>query len=142
MKARDIMTPNPEVLTRAESVRRAAEMMKQLDVGFLPIVDDRNSMGLQGVITDRDIAIRVVADGLDGNGKVGDYMSEAFVSVSPDSDAREVLDRMGREQVRRVPVVENGDRIIGVIAQADIATRLGDQMPEDVENTVGRISRS
>jgi CBS domain-containing protein len=122
MKARDIMTANPECVTREDSLQRAAEIMRDVDVGAVPVVDDRNSMRLVGVITDRDITVRHVAGDNGENCRVGDHMTSGrLFTVSPDDEADHVLDRMKAEQVRRIPVVE-GERIVGIIAQADVAT--------------------
>jgi CBS domain-containing protein len=141
MKARDIMTSDPRVVTPAETVSRAAQIMRETDVGIVPVVDDEGSRRLRGVITDRDIAIRHVADGHTGDCSVSDHMSESLSSVGPDDDVQDVLRTMQREQVRRLPVVEDGDRLVGIIAQADIAIDLGADQPRDVSETVEEISR-
>jgi CBS domain-containing protein len=139
MKARDIMTPNPECVTPDATVQDAARIMRDIDVGFVPVVDDRSSMHLSGVITDRDIAIRCVAEGQDSTTcRVRDHMtSDRLDTCSPDSDVREVMELMQRDQIRRVPVVEN-DRLIGIVAQADIATESLDE--SQVSRTLERIS--
>ena len=140
MKARDIMTGDPQVVTPDDTLSRAAEIMRDVDVGIVPVVEDRSSMKLRGVITDRDIAVRHVADGHSTDCRVGDHMSAGRLqTVGPDADADEVLDRMRREQVRRIPVVE-GDRLIGIIAQADVAVDLGAGKQDDVQRTVKGIS--
>ena len=133
MKARDIMTSNPEVVTSQESVTRAAQIMRDHDVGLVPVVDDRTNMRLTGVITDRDITVRFVAEGRTGEATVGDLMSGGTIaSVSPDSSVSDVMDRMKTEQIRRIPVCEN-DCIVGIIAQADLATQgVGDRKTGDV----------
>lgn len=141
MKARDIMTPDPRVVTPAETVSRAAQIMRETDVGIIPVVDDEGSRRLRGVITDRDIAIRHVADGHHDDCAVSDHMSEGLSSVGPDDDVQDVLRLMQREQVRRLPVVEDGDRLVGIIAQADIAVDLGADRPRDVSETVEEISQ-
>ena len=123
-KARDIMTANPQVVTPADSVSRAAEIMRDADVGVVPVVEDQGSMRLAGVVTDRDIAIRVVAEGRNGETTTREVMSSGLATVGPDDDVSSVLDLMKAEQVRRIPVVE-GDRLVGIIAQADVATDLG-----------------
>jgi len=124
MKARELMTSNPECVTRNDTVTRAAEIMRDVDVGIVPVVDDRNSMRLVGLITDRDITIRHVAGDNDRNCRVGDHMTSGeLFTVSPDDDAKEVLAQMKAQQVRRLPVTE-GERLVGIIAQADIATNL------------------
>jgi CBS domain-containing protein len=137
MKAREVMTSNPECVTRDDSLSSAARIMRDIDSGFVPVVESRDSMRVAGVITDRDIAIRHVADGHNEECRVGDHMTAATRSVSPDDSVDSVMDLMKREQIRRVPVVEN-DRLVGVIAQADLATsRVGDRK---VGDTVEKIS--
>ncbi len=124
MKARDVMTANPDVVTPDEPVTRAAEVMRDRNVGIVPVVEDRSSMRLRGVITDRDIAIRHVAAGHDNSCRVGDEVSrERLSTVHPDADVKDVMEVMKREQVRRVPVVERDNRLVGIIAQADLAER-------------------
>ncbi len=124
MKARDVMTPNPDVVTPDEPVTRAAEVMRDRNVGIVPVVEDRSSMRLCGVITDRDIAVRHVAQGHPNSCRVKDEVSkERLSTVRPDTDVKDVMDVMKREQVRRVPVVEGDNRLVGIIAQADIAER-------------------
>jgi CBS domain-containing protein len=127
MKAREIMSSNPDYVTGDDTVQSAARIMRDRDIGLVPVVDDRSNMRLRGVITDRDIAVRHVAAGDHEDCRVGDHMSEGHVhTVRPDDDLRQVMELMKREQVRRVPVCEEGDRLVGIIAQADIADRAGD----------------
>lgn len=141
MKARDLMTERPEFVTPDDSVSHAARIMRDADVGSIPVVDDRSSMRLMGVITDRDIAVRHVAEGHQEDCPVEAHMSaQQLGTVRADSDQEEVTDLMEREQIRRVPVVEEGDRLIGIIAQADIATRLGPQDSAQVKEVVEKIS--
>jgi CBS domain-containing protein len=119
------MTANPQCVTPDESVIRAAEIMRDSDVGVVPVVDDQGSMRLTGLVTDRDIALRVVAAGRNGGDmRTRDVMSSGITTVNPDDDVERVLDLMKSEQIRRIPVVE-GDRLVGIIAQADVATDLG-----------------
>ncbi|HEX7051624.1 MAG TPA: CBS domain-containing protein [Longimicrobiales bacterium] len=124
MKARDLMTPNPEFVTSDDSLTQAARIMRDVDVGIVPVVDDPMSMRVMGVITDRDIAVRHVAEGHQQECRVADHMTSGQIDcVSPDADEDEVLERMEREQIRRLPVVEEDNRLVGIIAQADLATR-------------------
>lgn len=139
MKARDIMTTNPQVVTPDEPITRAAEIMRDNDVGFVPVVDDRAGMRLQGVITDRDIAVRHVAENCPTVCTVGDHMtSDTIDAVSPDTDLDDVIEVMERDQIRRIPVLDEGYRLVGVIAQADIATRGASE--KEVGELVERIS--
>jgi CBS domain-containing protein len=138
MKARDLMTSNPECVTPEETLQRAAQIMRDQDVGSVPVVDDRTSMRLAGVITDRDIAIRHVAEGHTKDMAVREHMSTNVRTVGPDATSDEVMSTMRDAQVRRVPVVEADNRLIGIIAQADIATEgVGDRK---VGETVQQIS--
>jgi CBS domain-containing protein len=122
MKARDIMTSDVEVVTPNDPVSRAAELMRDANVGIIPVVEDTSSMRLRGVITDRDIAVRHVAERHTQECRVGDHMTaDRIDTVRPDSDLDEVVRVMERDQIRRVPVVEDGQRLVGIIAQADLA---------------------
>jgi len=125
-KARDIMTANPQVVTPADSVSRAAEIMRDSDVGVVPVVEDQGSMRLAGVVTDRDIAIRVVAEGRNGETTTREVMSSGLATVGPDDDVSSVLDLMKAEQVRRIPVVD-GDRLVGIISRSDLLAYYTDQ---------------
>ncbi len=137
MKARELMTKDPVVVTPEEPVTRAAQIMRDESVGAVPVVDDRGSMRLRGVITDRDIAVRHVAEAHDSNCRVSDELTAGpLKTVTPETDADEVLELMKREQVRRVPVVQ-GERLVGIIAQADIARG---ENPNVVGKVVERIS--
>jgi CBS domain-containing protein len=140
MKAREIMTESPDAVIPSDLIQRAAEIMRDRDIGFVPIVDDRKSMKLAGVITDRDITVRHVAAGHPRECKVNEHMTGVGIeTVGPDAEVGEVLDVMQRAQVRRVPVVESDGRLVGVIAQADIAVD-ADLKAEDVARTVEKIS--
>lgn len=141
MKARDLMTGNPAVVTPEDPVRLAAELMRDRNVGSIPVVADRESMRLHGIVTDRDLALRCLAAGRAGECLVGEVMTAmGLETVAPDADQQEVLDLMKRDQVRRVPVVEDGGRLVGIIAQADLAVRLGPREPREVEAVLERIS--
>lgn len=138
MKASEIMTKDPQCCTREDSLSEAARIMRDIDVGIVPVVDDRASMRLTGVITDRDITIRHVADSHPNDCKVGDHMTTSDVrTVAPDADVDDVMKSMRDEQVRRIPVVDNG-RLVGIIAQADIAA--DGPSRKDVGATVREIS--
>jgi CBS domain-containing protein len=117
------MTSNPCTIDADKSVAYAAKMMREEDVGLAPIVEDDR---LVGMLTDRDITIRVVADGRDPEQvRVKEVASSQLVTVNPQQDLDEALRIMAKHQVRRLPVVEEGGRLVGVVAQADIA-REGD----------------
>jgi CBS domain-containing protein len=105
---------------------KAAQLMKSEDVGPIPIVADNDSKRLTGIVTDRDLAIKVVAEGRDPNAtRVKEVMSEDVITCKESDDVKTVLKLMEDHQVRRIPVVDGSDRLLGIIAQADVATRLG-----------------
>jgi CBS domain-containing protein len=121
---RDTMTENPRSIGASASVVEAARLMLEGHIGSLPITDDDQ---LVGMITDRDITTRVVAEAADPKTtSVGDVYSRDLISVEPDQDLQEALQLMARHQVRRLPVVENG-RLVGIVAQADIALAENEQ---------------
>ena len=135
---RDAMTEDPRSIGASASVVEAARLMREDDIGSLPITDEEK---LVGMITDRDITTRVVAEAADpGMTAVGDVYSRDLISVEPDKDLEEALQLMARHQVRRLPVVENG-RLVGIVAQADIAlseneTKTGELVEAISEPTV------
>lgn len=119
-KARDLMTGNPTCITPETTVQEAARLMESLDIGSLPVVD--SSKHFIGIITDRDLALRVVARGESNSLPVSAAMSgRDLVSVRADADLDEVEKLMGGRQVRRIPVVDEQERVVGMIAQADLA---------------------
>lgn len=139
MKAREIMTANPDVVTPTDPITRAAEIMRDREVGFVPVVENRSTMQLKGVITDRDIAVRHVAAGCTHECEVEQHMtSNTMATVAPDDDTNTVHDVMKRDQIRRVPVTEDG-RIVGVIAQADVAVK--EKQARMVGEIVEKISK-
>jgi CBS domain-containing protein len=124
------MTSNPCSIDADKSVAYAAKMMREEDVGLAPVVEAER---LVGMLTDRDITIRVVAEGKDPEQvKVRDVASSQLVTVSPRQDLDEALRMMAKHQVRRLPVVEEDGKLVGVVAQADVA-REGD------DATTGRL---
>jgi CBS domain-containing protein len=117
------MTGNPCTIDADKSVAYAAKMMRDEDVGLAPIVQGDK---LIGTVTDRDIAIRVVAEGKDPEQTtVREVASTNLVTIDPQQDLDEALSLMAKHQVRRLPVVEEDGRLVGVVAQADVA-RMGD----------------
>ncbi|MEJ7569804.1 MAG: CBS domain-containing protein [Gaiellaceae bacterium] len=115
---RDVMTSNVRAAASTESLADAAQMMKEEDVGSLPVVEDDR---LIGILTDRDIIVRAVAERVDPQSiSVGDVASRELVTVEPDQDLDEALSLMARHRVRRLPVVADG-RLVGMLAQADVA---------------------
>jgi CBS domain-containing protein len=140
MKARDLMTYQPRVLTGDQPVFRAALLMRELDVGVIPIVDDVAHMRPRGVITDRDIAIRCVAERVSPDHVIEDFMTAYRLDTVPaDADVSVVMNLMEEHQLRRVMVTEGG-RLVGIISQADLALKEGPVDPLKVEEVLERIS--
>jgi CBS domain-containing protein len=135
MNIREVMTPNPETVEPGSPAEDAAIAMKEADAGMIPVVDGG---ALVGTVTDRDIVLRIVAEGKNPRSTtVGEIASTQIVTVRPEQDLDDALQLMARHQVRRLPVVEDG-RLVGIVAQADVA-RKGDERL--VGETVEQISR-
>jgi len=136
---RDVMTKDVTCCTPNDSVKAAAEMMKQENVGPIPVVDSQQTKKLIGIVTDRDLAIKVVGAGLDPNTtKVQQVMSTDVVTCHPDDSVDMAMHEMEKHQLRRIPVVDNNDHIMGIIAQADIFTRM--EKPQETAQVVEGIS--
>jgi CBS domain-containing protein len=121
---RDVMTREPASCQPTDSLVRVAQIMKSHDVGSVPIVDGA-SRKLVGMVTDRDIAIKAVASGrLSETATVRDVMSTDVVTCREDEDIQLAVSRMAERQVRRIPVADNNGVLVGIISQADIATRV------------------
>ena len=129
---REVMTKKPCSIDADKPVSYAAKMMRDEDVGLAPIVEGEK---LIGTLTDRDIAIRVVAEGKDPDRtKTRDVATTRLVTVDPQQDLDEALRLMAQHQVRRLPVVEEDGKLVGVVAQADVAREAsGEQTGEVVE---------
>ncbi len=139
MRASEIMTRDPAVVTADDSVRRAVELMKAQDVGLIPVVESVNSRRLVGVITDRDVALRVVGEGVPADGTVQQFMSEGVHTAKADDDVDSVMNLMGREQVRRIPIVDERGSVVGIVSQADVVLEGADA--RKVDRTIEKISR-
>lgn len=140
MKAQDIMSRNPSCVTPQTGLEEAAKLMKTENIGIVPVVDSKDSKKLVGVVTDRDIAIRVVAEGRDSaTTSVGHIMSANVKTCRPDDSVDDVMDIMGKEQVRRVPIVDERGALVGIVAQADVVMEAKDD--KKAERTVEKISQ-
>jgi CBS domain-containing protein len=126
MKLSEIMTPDVQVVSPDALIVEAAEKMRSLNVGVLPVTEGKR---LVGIITDRDITVRAVAEGRDPKGtRVRDCMTSGAVFCFEDQDSEEAVILMEQQQVRRVPVLSRDRQLVGVVALADIATRLGKEL--------------
>ncbi|HKB94434.1 MAG TPA: CBS domain-containing protein [Gaiellaceae bacterium] len=129
---RDAMTPSPRTVESTATATAAARVMRDEDVGLVPIVE---SDRVTGMVTDRDIAVRVVAEGRSpADTRVSDIASRELVTIDPDRSLDEALRLMAKHQVRRLPVVEEDGKLVGIVAQADVAKRAAaDKTGEVVE---------
>jgi CBS domain-containing protein len=135
---RDAMTEDPRSIGASASVIEAARLMREEHIGSLPITDEEQ---LVGMITDRDITTRVVAEAADPKTmSVGDVYSRDLISVEPDKDLEEALQLMARHQVRRLPVVQNG-RLVGIVAQADVARTENEQKTGELVEAISEPSK-
>jgi CBS domain-containing protein len=129
-KVHEVMTDRPRCVTPETTISEAAQLMKSDDIGSLPILDGEQ---LAGVVTDRDIVIRAIAEGKDPRGMpVREVASRELVTVHADEDLSNALKLMASQQVRRLPVVDDDNRLVGIVAQADVAI-------EAKENAVGEM---
>ncbi|MDQ6596834.1 CBS domain-containing protein [Bacillus salipaludis] len=135
-KIREIMTDKVESCSLLDNVFEVAVKMKDLNVGAIPIVDNDK---LVGMITDRDIVLRCVAEKHPASSKVEDIMSNDLITVSPDASSREAAKLMAEHQIRRLPVVE-GDKLVGIVSLGDFAIR--DLTDDQAKQALTEISES
>ena len=121
MNIRDVMTPNPRTVTPDDTIQNAARIMRDEDTGAIPVVENGRPVGM---VTDRDIVVRSVADGGQVNRSVRDIVTTGVVCVTPDMSTREANELMSEHQVRRLPVVEN-DQLVGIVSLGDLAVKEG-----------------
>lgn len=126
-KCREVMTPEPACCEPGDSIRGVADTMRREDVGSVPVVESQGSRKLVGIVTDRDIVVKVVAGGTSPDAAtVKDAMTSNPVSCREDDDIQQAMSAMKDRQVRRIPVVDRDGRLAGIIAQADVATRVSE----------------
>jgi CBS domain-containing protein len=136
-KIAEVMTQRPRAVTAQMGVREAARLMDEEDVGSLPVVDEAER--LIGVVTDRDVAVRVVGRGLDAESTlVGDVATRDVVALTPDHDLDDALRLMAQEQVRRVPIVVRENQLVGMLAQADVAHAGKEKATGEVVEAISR----
>jgi CBS domain-containing protein len=145
LRAAELMTENPETVTPETTLIEAAQKMRDMNVGIIPVIDNAESRRLRGVVTDRDIAVRAVAEGKDAKStKVSDVMTEQVESCNKNDSVRDVMQVMQREQVRRVPITDREGRLVGIVAQADLAVDLageGSGGKREVARTLREVSQ-
>jgi CBS domain-containing protein len=139
-KCRDVMTEDLVFCTPGDAVSEVAKMMKREDIGPVLIVDSERSKTLVGIVTDRDLAIKVVGEGRDPkNTKVEDVMTRKLVTCHADDNIENAMKAMAQYQLRRIPVVDENMKLVGIISQADVATRVDE--PERTAEVVREISQ-
>jgi len=127
LKIKEIMTTNVRTVSANDSISEAANIMKQLDVGSVPVID--NNL-LVGIITDRDLVLRGLAEGKNSEERVSSIMTKDITTVAPDTDVHKAADIMASKQIRRLPIVEN-NHLVGIVS-------IGDMAVEDIfENEAG-----
>ena len=135
----DVMTKNPVCALPDDTVASVAQLMRERDIGPVPIVEDKISKKLLGIVTDRDLAIKVVAEGRDPKTTtVKEVMTKDVVTCRENDKIGSTLDAMSKHQLRRILVVDADNMLVGIIAQADIATRMNE--PEKTGEVVKEIS--
>lgn len=139
-KCSDVMTKDPVCVLPDEMVTEVAQIMQDEDIGSVPVIEDEKSKKLIGIVTDRDLALKVVAEGHDPKStRVADVMTRQVVTCYEDDSVQKALDAMSEHQLRRIPVVDKHEQIVGIIAQADVATRVDE--PKKTAEVVKEISQ-
>ena len=140
-KCNEVMTKNPVCCLPNDMVAKVAQLMKSKDIGPVPIIENEQTKKLVGIVTDRDLALKIVAEGRDAKStKAEEVMTRKVVTCRGEDDVQKALDAMSEHQLRRIPVVDNDNRVVGIIAQADVATRV--DQPAKTAEVVKDISQS
>ena len=135
-KVRDVMTARPRAVTADTPVTQVAELMEAEDVGAIPVLEGEQ---LTAIVTDRDIVVRAVAKGKDPRGMpVREVFSTEIVTVTPDQDLSDALQLMAANQVRRLPVVDDENRLVGVVSQADVAIEAREKAVGEMVEEISR----
>jgi CBS domain-containing protein len=140
MRVSEVMTHDPACCVRTTSVRNAVRMMRALDIGFLPVIDELWTRKLMGVVTDRDLCLAVLAEEHDPTlTTVEDCMATDLVTCTADMDIREILETMTRYQIRRLPVVDRDSHVQGIVGISDLI-RHNAADPRDIWTALSRIT--
>ena len=140
-KCNEVMTKDPVCCLPNDSVAKAAQLMKNENIGSIPVIENEQSQTLVGIVTDRDLALKIVAGALDAKSTtVETVMTHKVVTCHVDDDLEKALGAMAEHQLRRIPVVDSDHKIVGIIAQADVATRV--DQPEKTAEMVKEISQN
>ncbi|SRR6266498_6159195 len=139
-KCRDVMTEDLVFCTPGDTVSKVAQLMKREDIGPVLIVDNEQAKTLVGIVTDRDLAIKVVGEGRDPqNTRVEDVMTRKLITCHADDNVENAMKAMAQYQLRRIPVVSENMKLVGIISQADVATRVNE--PERTAEVIREISQ-
>jgi CBS domain-containing protein len=134
------MTKNPTCCQPSDTVMKVAQWMKRENIGSIPVIEDDKMRKLVGIVTDRDLALKVVGQGSDPKSVlVEEVMTHKLVTCRPEDDSQKALNLMSEHQLRRIPIVDKDNKILGIIAQADVATRIN--QPEKTAEIVKDISK-
>jgi len=142
-KCSDVMTEHPACCFPTDEVSKAAKLMRTVNVGSIPVIESEENKRLVGIITDRDLAVQVVANERDAKTtKVTDVMTRNLITCYMDDDVQKAIDAMAQHQLRRMPVVDEAQRLVGIISQADVATRINQadetaEMVKDISQPTG-----
>ena len=140
-KCNEVMTKNPLCCLPEDLVTKAAGLMKSENIGSIPVVENEQTRKLVGIVTDRDLTLKIVAEGLVAKStKVEAVMTRKVVTCRAEDDLQKALDAMSEHQLRRIPVVDGDNKIVGIIAQADVATRV--DQPQKTAEMVKEISQA
>ena len=140
-KCNEVMTKTPVCCLQNDTVLKAAELMKSENVGSIPVIENEQTQKLIGIVTDRDLTLKIVAEGRDAKfTKVDEVMTHKVVTCRAEDDLQKALDAMAEHQLRRIPIVDNNYKVVGIIAQADVATRV--DQPEKTAEMVKEISQT
>ena len=140
-KCNEVMTKNPVCCRPDDMVVKVAQLMQSENIGSIPVIENEQTQKLVGIVTDRDLALKIVAKGQDAKStKVEAVMTRQIVTCRAGDDLQMALDAMAEHQLRRIPIVDDDDKIVGIIAQADVATRVN--LPEKTAAMVKEISQS
>ena len=139
MKINDVMTPNPKTVKASDSIQTAAQIMRDEDTGAVPVVDGGR---VTGMVTDRDIVIRALADGK-FTAKISDVVSDDVITVTQEMSTSEAATLMGEHQIRRLPVVDASERLVGIVSLGDLAVKENrdNRMGETLENISEGVKR-
>jgi CBS domain-containing protein len=137
----EIMTPNPICCLPTDSVKKVAEIMLRENLGPIPVIDNEQTRKVIGILTDRDLVLKIIAEGCDAEKtKVETVMTRKVISCRADDNVQKAIDSMSEHQLRRIIVVDNVNKILGIISQADVATRTNE--PQKTAEMVKDVSQA